>query len=240
MQIEEYANIFSLELWHWWYKSLHGLILNNLSRLTKNNPQGNLLDVGCGSGGALLRINKKYADLNLIGIDLSTHALSFCNKRGVSCLFQTSTESLPFADNSFDYIISLDVLYHSDVNNDKKALTEIYRVLKTNGYLLLHLPAFNFLKGQHDSVVHTKKRYTKPELLNSLESVDFRVKKCSYRNMLLFPVLYLKRCVRENLSKRSCESDLAKLPFWLNSLMGILGSFENRVIDYLDLPFGSS
>ncbi|MBN1326332.1 MAG: class I SAM-dependent methyltransferase, partial [Candidatus Cloacimonetes bacterium] len=46
--------------------------------------------------------------------------------------------NMPFADNSFDFIICNHVLEHID--DDKKAIKEIYRILKKGGYALLQVP----------------------------------------------------------------------------------------------------
>ena len=82
------------------------------------------------------------------GIDLTNEAvtatslnLKMLGLRGN--VVQGNAESLPFSDNKFDLIYSHGVLHHTQ--SIKKALREIYRVLKNNGEVILMLYSKNFL-----------------------------------------------------------------------------------------------
>ncbi len=87
---------------------------------------------------------------NLIGSEYLGDKISFgtTDARGVR---NESITKLTFEKNAFDYILNFDVLEHvPDVNS---ALTEIYRVLKPRGTLLLSVP---FLPGEHQTSVRAK------------------------------------------------------------------------------------
>ena len=240
MQLEEYQNIFNLEDTHWWYKSLHGVVINFIfNSIRKNYSSGVLLDAGCGTGGMLEVIQKEFPSWNLMGIDISYNALSYTKKRNIKNLLQGSIENLPFNDESADIIISLDVLYHLQVGDDEKSLAEIYRILKKDGYLILHLPAFEFLRGVHDEIVQTRRRYTKSQLYRKVEKAGFKIVKSTYRYIFLFPVLLFRRIVDKRLNTRF-KSDLRAMPKMINNLLKVISSCENRFINYFDLPFGSS
>jgi len=70
---------------------------------------------------------------------------------------------LPFLADSFDVVLSLDVLSHAGVD-DALALREVYRVLRTGGQLILNVAAFDFLKGAHDCAVNVNRRYQQRQL----------------------------------------------------------------------------
>ena len=61
-----------------------------------------------------------------------------------NCDLHTDIEDIPFEDNTWDAVICLEVLEH--VDNPFKAISELYRVLKPGGMLLLTTP---FLLGYH-------------------------------------------------------------------------------------------
>jgi SAM-dependent methyltransferase len=88
------------------------------------------LEVGAGSG-LLQDVVSDY-----VGTDLSLTARRFFHKPFV----QSSATDLPFRDNAFDAVWSVWVLEH--VSNPERALNEIRRVVKNNGYILLR-PAWN-------------------------------------------------------------------------------------------------
>ena len=84
---------------------------------------GQVLDIGAGTG--FIRNN---TDLDLIEVDISP---TVCKRNGGDIIC-ADAESLPFADNSFDSIISSLTFQWCD---DVKAATEAYRVLKKKGRL---------------------------------------------------------------------------------------------------------
>jgi SAM-dependent methyltransferase len=91
---------------------------------------GKTLEVGAGSG-LLQDVAPRY-----VGMDISPGAGRFFHKPFV----QASATSIPFCDNSFDAAWSIWVLEH--IPNPGKALTEIRRVVKNGGYILIR-PAWN-------------------------------------------------------------------------------------------------
>ncbi|MBN1923945.1 MAG: class I SAM-dependent methyltransferase [Nanoarchaeota archaeon] len=90
------------------------------------NFNGVTLDVGCGTGF----ITKKIR--NVIGVDSSIKMLKQCKKLRVVL---ASAENLPFRKESFDTVFSFTAL--QDVDNIRKAVIEIKRVLRKDGELLI-------------------------------------------------------------------------------------------------------
>lgn len=113
---------------------------------TISNALGDLhgklgLDIGCGGGHKSILITKGIGIL--IVTDISANAVKRTIKKakernisleGVRC----NGELLPFKNNTFDYIISNDVIEH--VPNDKHLLAEAGKVIKAKGIITIEIP----------------------------------------------------------------------------------------------------
>jgi SAM-dependent methyltransferase len=87
------------------------------------------LDVGCGQGD-LLRLGKtQFA--SAIGTDPSARMLESCSDLEVRC--QPSPESLPFDDNSFDFVTAVCVYHHIPEERRLPFTREVLRLLKPGG-----------------------------------------------------------------------------------------------------------
>jgi SAM-dependent methyltransferase len=171
------------------------------------------------------------------GLDFSVEALSFCRQRGHDRLSQASVMNLPYADGEFDLIVSFDVICEIGVE-DGQALREFARVLKPGGRLLLRLPAYRWMKGQHDVAVHVAHRYQRREIKRKLQLAGLTPEKTSYANMLLFPIAAAKRWSERFTAGRQTGSDLTLDPGPLNGLLRTILSAEAPLIRSMGLPFG--
>ncbi len=171
-------------------KILEGLDLNN---------GGNIIDVGCGDGFFLYLLSNLSVKVTLTGFDDDKIVLSNARKNLGSekiKLLDGTAVDMPFSNNVFDKAIMTEVLEHID--DDKKALSEVYRILKPNGVLVLTVPNYNFpflwdpinwilqsLFGTHIGGIgffagiwaRHKRLYKKTELEILIESVGFRIEK---------------------------------------------------------------
>lgn len=96
------------------------------------NDVESVLDVGCGDGRIVNRLQGKYE--KICGLDISNNAL----KNVKTSKVQGSIEKLPFSDNSFDLLICAEVLEHLPYPIYKKAIKEVERVSKK--YILISVP----------------------------------------------------------------------------------------------------
>ncbi len=112
MEIKEYRTMFVIEDNYWWYVGLRKLVFSYIESIVKNNERLKILDAGCGTGNILEQFNT----YRVYGIDFEEEALRFCNVRNLNNLMRASIYDLPFCNNSFDIVISLDVLYCIGVN----------------------------------------------------------------------------------------------------------------------------
>lgn len=103
--------------------------------------QGSVLDLGCGDGHLLAKL-KDRGFTDLAGLDISEVAIAKAQTMGIdSKVFDFFAEQLPYQDNSFDYVILLDVLEH--LFRPADVLQEAARVSKK--YILISVPNFNSL-----------------------------------------------------------------------------------------------
>lgn len=237
MEPEEYRVVFEQEENHWWYAGMRGISLALLDRFGGRGRGLDILDAGCGTGGMLLHF-APYGQA--VGLDFSREAMAFCQKRGLQRLCRASVSQMPFARASFDLVTSFDVLYHRGVEDDIMALREFHRVLRGGGLLLLRVPAYNFLRGRHDRVVHTRRRYTAAEIGRKLHYAGFQVLKLSYVNTLLFPFAALSRALERFRTPRQNGSDIRPTPPLLNAALTQVLLLEGRLLHWATLPFGLS
>lgn len=237
METQEYTRMYELEDTYWWHRGLHKLTINFLKMYIPSTPNLQLLDIGCGTGGLLKKLRNIWPLAQ--GIDISSDALRFCRNRHLLNLYRGSVTNLPFKSNTFQGLICLDVISHLTVKNDLKALKEFHRILKPGGILVLNLPAFSFLKGNHDLVVHTRERYTKTTIKTRLSKSNFHIFKLTYRNAILFTFILGKRLV-ESWSVSRSKTDLKPMPNGINKILTSIMSFENTMLMHINFPFGTS
>ncbi|MET0622167.1 MAG: methyltransferase domain-containing protein [Pyrinomonadaceae bacterium] len=92
-----------------------------------------LLDLGCGAGVLALL---KRKGVTLTGCDLSEECALAARRNGYDLTCAAELTRLPFADDSFDYVASLDVLGHVEFKDKDAVLSEIARVLRPGGVTL--------------------------------------------------------------------------------------------------------
>jgi SAM-dependent methyltransferase len=96
---------------------------------------GIVFEDGCGVGSYLARLAE---DASLtVGLEIELERAAEAHRKGPSAVGGVG-EHLPFPDNTFDLVLSHEVLEH--VQNDRMAASEISRVLKPGGRLTLFVP----------------------------------------------------------------------------------------------------
>lgn len=110
--------------------------------------QGMVLEAGCGSG--IVAAALESMGHQVIGVDLAVQAL--VRARGEWPEFRGTVgdvRKMPFADRTFDAVVSLGVLEHEEVGPEE-ALAEHRRVLQDGGLLLITVPRRSPLKSARD------------------------------------------------------------------------------------------
>ncbi|AUP81066.1 class I SAM-dependent methyltransferase [Flavivirga eckloniae] len=237
MENQEYYKMYQQENEFWWYKILHNIVKQFI---LKSFPKGDLkiFDAGCGTG-RMIEVLQPFGDVS--GLDFSTEAVSFSKERGLKNIYQGDINTWEFKENSYDVIISLDVLYHESIIDEKIILKRMYNGLKDNGILILNLPAFNHLKREHDICVQTKKRFTRKPTNKTLKQLNFKILKSTYRIPLLYFVILALKLKRKIVKPKTTQSDLNMIAKPINGFFTFLGALENKYISKIgSLPLGSS
>lgn len=96
-----------------------------------------VLDVGCGKGFLLYDMMKELPGLEVKGIDISVYAIENAKPEVKQYLHVGNAVNLPFKDNSFDLVISLNTIHNLYCFDMLKALKEIERVGKNHKYFVV-------------------------------------------------------------------------------------------------------
>jgi ubiquinone/menaquinone biosynthesis C-methylase UbiE len=138
-----------------------------------------VLDLGCGTGAILEQISHAYNTVELFGLDLSENMITQATYRldSKAKLSTGDAENLPYEDDSFDLICCVESFHYYP--NPAKALSEIKRVLKSDGTFLLcdtwrrsllrQIMNF-FIRFSDDGVVHI---YSECEIKKLLTKIGF-------------------------------------------------------------------
>ena len=223
----------------WWYIGLQDLLLRYIKKYCKSTDSY-ILDAGCGTGKNIEII--KACGYKVFGIDISENAIEFCHKRNIFEVSIANITNIPFRDNFFDVIFSMDVIHNLDDYSIKRSVKEFYRVLKPSGVLIINCAALEWLRSQHDDIVNLRKRFTKKEIIGLFSDFDFEIIKLSYRVFFLFIPVALIKIVKKIIKKisRRSYSDQWLPPYIFNWLLTKIQLFENKIIYNFYLPIGSS
>ena len=177
---------------------------------------------------------------SVLGVDLSESALSYCRKRGIEQLLRASADDLKTVPaDKYDVVTALDIIEH--IEDDSKALLEFNRVCKSGGYVLITVPAYNFLWSNHDIALSHRRRYNRKELEEKVSKAGFKTVKTTYFITFLLPVIFIFRIFQKMFQKNKIP-DTAYImpPVFLNVIFIMILRIEANLIRFLNLPAGVS
>ncbi|MGA2013811.1 MAG: class I SAM-dependent methyltransferase [Solirubrobacteraceae bacterium] len=199
---------------HWWYRGRRRIIRSELDQLPLPADPC-VLDAGCGSGRTLQELTH-YGDVH--GIELNEHAAEVARARGLGEVRIGRLEELPWQDGTFDLITCLDVIEHTP--DDRAALTELRRVCRPGGWLLVTVPAYQALWSLHDEANHHYRRYSRRSLRAAALAAGWTVARMSsFNSVLLAPAAAVRVTQRRLGVHNGYTNDLALGPAWLNEVL---------------------
>ena len=112
-------------------------VVKDISDYYKLKPGNKILDVGCGKGFMLYDLLKFNPELKVFGVDISEYAIENSIESLKERLKVANATSLPYPDNFFDLVISINTHHNLDGKDIVKAFNELQRVTKKNSYVVL-------------------------------------------------------------------------------------------------------
>jgi len=195
-----------------------------------------ILDAGCGTGGVIRRLTSRYPEWRWSGVDLEPLACELARTRCTAEIIHASVSSLPFAEETFDAVVSSDVLYHLD--DDVAALRESRRVLRRRGAIVINVPAHRWLWSYHDVTVHGRRRYVRGELREKLLAAGFVNVRATHWNALPLPLVVVRRKL---FRPPKSGSDVRLYPKAVEATFNAAMRLERMWLGTFGaLPFGSS
>lgn len=166
---------------------------------------------------------------SVTGLDIADASVAWARMRGVGTVVQGSITAMPFAADSFDVAVCLDVVEH--IEDDRRALLELGRVVRADGILVLAVPAYQSLWSEHDVINHHQRRYTRRTLSAVAADAGWLPVWDTYFNAFLLPAAAAhRRLSRLRHSVDEPASDLQRTPKSLNSVLELPLLLEARVI----------
>ncbi len=192
MQLDEYRKLAEVEDRMWYFRALNRRMLHFLRRAGLGSGSGRrLLDAGCGTGGLVRDLQAAFPGAAVVGLDFSARACELARARTGAEIVEGSVTALPFADGSFDAVVSADVV--CQVEDGARALREFARVVRAGGAVLVNVPAYRWLWSYHDDTCETRHRYRRGELRAQFESAGLRVDFSTYANLPALPLIAARR-----------------------------------------------
>jgi len=161
-----------------------------ISKLIPKTPNLTILDYGTGSGIVMAEMKKINPKSKYIGMDVSKSGLKMAKKRHKTSKFYEVKDGgrLPLKDKSVDFILAADVIEHAFYT--EKLLSELSRVLKPGGKILLSTPYHGLIKNLIIVIVGFEKVFnpteahirffTKKSLFPMMEKVNLKIEKYGY------------------------------------------------------------
>lgn len=237
MDKQYYKLYYIKERKHWWFKIRAEILMAQVENL-KLDKSCEILNIGA----ATYKTSELLSEFgNVTSLEYDEDCCEFVRTELKKEIIQGDATNLQFKENKYDLVCAFDVIEH--IENDKKAINELKRVCKPNGFIFLTVPAYQFLWSNHDVVNHHFRRYTKNNFIDLVKPDLSKLVKSSYFNSLLFIPITLFRLLSKIIkSKNNLKSDLENFNenSAVNKVFEKIFSLEKKIISKLNLPFGVS
>ena len=230
---------YKMERDHWWFRVREEIILDHfMSHIYKDKPL-QILNVGAATGRSSEML-EPFGQIQSIEYDEPSY--QFCRDVLNMKIDQGSITALPYADHAFDCVCAFDVVEH--VEDDQKAIEELFRVCKPGGKIFITVPAFMSLWSNHDVVNHHFRRYRKNQMIRLFVPHGGKLLRTTYFNFFLFIPIFLVRSLQKLFTRKKQEelkpdNDMIESGF-INAVFKSIFAFERHLLKKINFPFGVS
>ncbi|MBI1366155.1 MAG: methyltransferase domain-containing protein [Alphaproteobacteria bacterium] len=238
MDPSAYKELADLEGAHWWFVGRRRIFDALLDKLDLAED-ARILEIGCGTGGNLEML-ARHGALYAAEYDDGAREIARARKVARDVAPCRLPDEIPFSPEKFDLIVLFDVLEH--IEDDVACLKAIRARMSERGWLVVTVPAFQFLWSGNDEHNHHFRRYTRARLEAVVRAGGFGPAYASYFNFWLFPAVAAVRFAKNAFFKdrEEARSDLALPTGPLNNALAWLFSSERVAMGRFSLPFGVS
>jgi SAM-dependent methyltransferase len=228
------------EATHFWFRGFRLFVSPLLRQATKDRISPLILDCGCGTGNNLTLLEQFG---HAYGFDLTAIGLKIGRESGRSRLARASVTAVPFQADTFDIVTSFDVLYSLEAIDEHAAVTEMFRVAKPGGFVVVNVAAMQSLRGDHSVLSREVRRYDRQSLSRLLTDAGFAIERLTYTNAVLFPAMAIARAVQRRRglsSEEHADQEIRVPPAPVNLTLTAALTVESWWLRLVDNPFGSS
>ncbi len=238
-----YKEYYILEREHWWFKARAKIITSLIINSLKNNKKDhlNILNIGAATGKTSELL---YAFGNVISLEYDKDCCEFANNNLNLNIINGSILELPFSSEEFDLVCAFDVIEH--VQDDLLGASEMKRVCKKGGTIVVSVPAFMLLWSHHDEVNHHYRRYTMSSLKKLFSKTNLTPIRATYFNTILFIPILIFRLISKLLPSKlirigaGSDATLNSNNSIASKILYRIFEFELILLKYFNLPYGVS
>lgn len=213
-----------------------------LKSVRRLNADSIVIDVGCSSGFFVDDLRKTFPKVQIIAADYLIGPLKSLAKRTSNLpIIQFDLRTCPLPDSSIDAVTCLNVLEHID--EDDKALSEIFRILKKDGIAHVEVPAGANLYDIYDEHLMHHRRYSQENLLDIATRAGFKVLYTTHVGFLIYPAFWYVKKRNQRLTSLSDKEKFDKVSSQINQthkskLLKLIFKIEALMSKFIRFPFG--
>ena len=184
-----------------------------------------MLEIGCGNGIFIAQMEKEGYTID--GCDLNINALKLARKREGRLLLYNIFDNNPELIHKYDCIFLMDVIEH--IKDDFLFVKNAEEYACNDGYIVINVPAYNYLFSKYDIEDGHYRRYTKKQLLKLFNTCNIVPIYIKYWGFLLIPLLLLRKMYLSFFSRNSIKVGFEPPNKFIHRILKLLMHIELRL-----------